>query len=210
MELEFLKKLGYLSNPTGTRLDFGRGLSTKAVGQTPSGDSLSLLQMFVRKLFPQSKFRASMQRKLMPKHSDPAMEEKVRNGLSFLFRDFSASVVSNQRFPGSFGNVVPVLAAATLLIRVVRDRDELRIDVAPGHAPTEWTLLTVAVAAAEGNTQNPVLAYCISVNQAAALLEARFESLRTAFLPESYAATTSTIQDIEAKKLNEWVAKFNT
>jgi hypothetical protein len=75
MELEFLRKLGWLSNTTGTRLDFGQGLSTKAVGQTPSGGSFSLLQTFVRKLFPQSTFRASMQRKLMPKDSDPAIEE---------------------------------------------------------------------------------------------------------------------------------------
>jgi hypothetical protein len=119
MELEFLRKLGYLPDPTGTRLDFGHGLMAKGVGRVPSEGSLSLIQSFVRRLFPQFTFRASMQRKLMPKDSDPAFEEKVRNGLSFLFRDFSASVVSNQRFPGAFGNIVLVLAAATLLIRRV-------------------------------------------------------------------------------------------
>jgi hypothetical protein len=209
MELEFLGKLGYLPDPTGARLDFGHGIVAKAVGHTPSAGPLSLIQSFVRKLFPQSTFRAGMQRKLMPKGSDPAFEEKVRQGLSFLLRDFSACVVSNQHFPGAFGNVVLILAIAPLLLRVVRDRDELRIDVAPAREPTQWRLLTVAVAAAEGNTQNPVLASCIRVHQAAALLEARFESLRAAFLPESYATIEKAMWDIETTKLKDWVAKFN-
>jgi hypothetical protein len=210
MELEFLRKLGYVAAPCGTRLDFGSQPIVRALGQAPSKSTLGPLQLFIRKFFPQSTFRAKMQRKLTPKGSDPDFEEKVRQGLPFLFRDFSASVVSNQCFPTAFGNAVVVLAVATLVIRVVRDRDEIRIDVAPAHAPKDWRQLTLALAAVEGSKQNPVVSSCISLRQGAAFLMDSFESLRAAFLPESYETTKRMMHDIETTKLKEWVLKFNS
>jgi hypothetical protein len=209
MELELLRKLGYLAAPCGTRLDFRGEPIARVLGQTPWKSSLGPLQLFVHKFFPQSTFSAKMQRKLTPKGANPDFEQKARQGMPFLFQDFSASVVSNHGFPAAFGNAVLVLAAATLLVRVVRDRDELRVDVAPAHAPTEWRLLTVALAAIEGNKQNPVVASCISMRQGAALLEPGFASLRAAFSPGTYEATKRTMQEIETTKLMEWVAKFN-
>jgi hypothetical protein len=210
MELEFLRKLGYLAVPSGTRLDFGGEPIVRALGQAPSKSTLGPIQQFLQKFFPQSTFRAKMQRKLTPKGSDSDFEEKVRQGLPFLFRDFSASVVSNQCFPAAFGNAVVVLAVATLLIRVVRDRDEIRIDVAPAHAPKEWRQLTLALAAVDSSEQNPVMSSCISLRQGAALFRDGFESLRAAFMPERYEFTKRVMQDIETTKLQEWVLKFNS
>jgi hypothetical protein len=130
MELEFLRNLGYSADPSGTRLDFGSGLSGEVVrGKAPT-ISPSPIQVFLRKFFPRSTFRERMQRTLKPEGTAPELEEKVRQGLRFLFRNLSASVVSNQRFSRAFGNAVLVVAADTILIRVVRDRGELRFDVA--------------------------------------------------------------------------------
>lgn len=151
MELEFLRKLGCLADPSGTRLDFGSGLVGKVVGRKASKTSLGPIQMFLQKFSPQSTVRGRMQRSLKPDGTEPDLEEKVRLGLRFLFRDLSATVVSNQRFPRAFGNAILVIAADTLVMRLVRDRDELRFDVAPANSPTEWRLLPVALAAVKGN-----------------------------------------------------------
>ena len=209
MELEFLRKLGYFAHPSGTRLDFGSGLSGEVVrGKVPK-ISMSPIEVFLRKFFPRSAFRERMQRTLKPNGTDPELEEKVRQGLRFLFRNLSASVVSNHRFPRAFGNAVLVVAADTVLIRAVRDRDELRFDVASANSPKEWRPLPVALAAVQGNAQNPVLASCVSIHQGGALLEAGFEPLRAAFSPENYPITKTSMQEIERTKRDEWVEKFN-
>lgn len=210
MELEFLGKLGYVADPTGARLDFAGGEVGKATDRTVPKSSWGRLQSLVRKLFPQSTFRAGMEGKLTPKGSDLELEEKVRKDLAFLFRDSAASIISNYCFPGAFGNVVLVLAAGALLLRVVQDRGEFRVDVAPGHAPTEWKLLALALSAVEANTQNPIPASCSSVQQAAALLAVSLESLRTAFSPTNYASTKSRMYDIETKELKAWISTFNS
>lgn len=209
MELEFLRNLGYSADPSGTRLDFGSGPGGEVVRGKARKISLSPIQVFLRKFFPRSTFRESMQRILMPDGTDPELEEKVRQGLLFLFRNLSASVVSNHRFSRAFGNAVLVVAADTVLIRVVRDRDELRFDVGSANSPKEWRLLPVALAAVQGNAQNPVLASCVSIHQGGELLEAGFEPLRAAFSPENYPIAKTSMQEIETKKRNEWVEKFN-
>jgi len=209
MELEFLRKLGYSADPSGTRLDFGSGLSGEVVRGKAPKISLSPIQEFLRKFFPRSTFRERMQRNLKPDGADPELEEKVRQGLRLLFRDFSASVVSNHRFSRAFGNAVLVVAADPVLIRVVRDRDELRFDVASANSPKEWRPLPVALAAVQGNAQNPVLASCVSIHQSGALLEAGFEPLRAAFSPEKYPITKTSMQEIERTRRDEWVEKFN-
>jgi hypothetical protein len=210
MELEFLRKLGYLAAPSGTKLDFGGEPDGRALGQAPSKRTLGPLQLFQQRFFPQSTFRAKMQRKLTPKGSDLDFEEKVRQSLPFLFLNFAARVVLNQYFPAAFGNAVVVLAAATLVIRVVRDRDEIRIDVAPAQAPKEWSHLTLALAAVDGNKQHPVVSSCISLRQGAALLGDSCESLIAAFLPGAYEDTKRIMQDIATAELKEWVLKFNS
>jgi hypothetical protein len=210
MELEFLRKLGYLAAPSGTKLDFGGEPDGRALGQAPSKRTLGPLQLFQQRFFPQSTFRAKMQRKLTPKGSDLDFEEKVRQSLPFLFLNFAARVVLNQYFPAAFGNAVVVLAAATLVIRVVRDRDEIRIDVAPAQAPKEWSHLTLALASVDGNKQHPVVSSCISLRQGAALLGDSCESLIAAFLPGAYEDTKRIMQDIATAELKEWVLKFNS
>lgn len=209
MELEFLRKLGYSAHPSGTRLDFGSGLSGEVVRGKALKTSLSPIQVFLRKLFPRSTFRERMQRTLKPDGTAPELEEKVQQGLRFLFQNLSARVVSNHHFPRAFGNAVLVVAADTVLIRVVRDRDELRFDVASANSPKEWRPLPVALAAVQGNAQNPVLASCVSIHRGGALLEAGFEPLRAAFSPENYPITKTSMQEIERTKWDEWVEKFN-
>lgn len=209
MELEFLRKLGYSAHPSGTRLDFGGGVKREAVlGKLPP-ISINPIQVFLRKLFPQSSSRDRMQRTLKADGTDTELEEKVRQGLRFLFRNSSASVVSNHRFPRAFGNAVLVVAADTVLVRIIRDRDDLRFDVASANSPTEWKLLPVALGAVKGNAQKPVLPSCLTIHQCGTLLEAGFEPLRSAFSLETYPITNTSMQEIEKAKRDEWVEKFN-
>lgn len=125
MEIEFLRKLGYAPNRAGTRLDFG-GEAKTAPGSAPSISPRATVGGFLRKLLPNASPQARMRKALTPRGTDPALEETVRKSLHFLFRDSSTAIVSNYRFPAAFGNAAVTMAASTLLVRVIRDRDELR------------------------------------------------------------------------------------
>ena len=110
MELEFLRTLNYFADPSGTRLDFGSIVNGKVEARKASKATLSPIQKFLHKFFPKSKVRERMQRSLKPDGNEPDLEEKVRQGLRFLFRGLSATVVSNHRFPRAFGNAILVCA----------------------------------------------------------------------------------------------------
>jgi hypothetical protein len=208
MELEFLRTLGFFADSTGTRLDFGQGPS-EAIAAAPRKKPGGILRWLAAKLLPQSSPGTRMRRCLTPGGADSKLEEAVRGELSFLFRQHSATVTSNHRYPAACGNAIIVLAANGLFIRVIRDRDEILVDLAPAHAPTKWKLLSVAVAAVQTTDKNPALVSWASLERAGRLLEDNWESLDAAFAPERYASTQSTILEIEAAKLAEWVAKFN-
>jgi hypothetical protein len=150
-----------------------------------------------------------MRRCLTPRGSDPKFEEAVREELSFLFRKFSASVSSNHKYPSACGNAIVALSTTTLAVRVVRDRDEFRIDVAPAHAPTQWRLLAVAAVAASADIQNSVVDTYTSLTRGAKQLEDNWDLLSTTFSPERYSATTNIMEQIENAKRMDWVSRFS-
>lgn len=207
MELEFVRKLGYVASPSRRTLDF-RGAVGRQIGASASPSPWKSVRSWMRRLRANS-FRAGMQRKLVPGGPDAALEEKIQKGLSFLFRDFSATTESNARFPGAFGNAIVVVAAGAVMLRVVRDRDEFRIDIAPAHAPTEWSHLSVALAALETGAKHPVLVNPFSPEQAASLLEPKISLITEAFTPQSYPAAKRAMQELEAAKFREWAESFS-
>ena len=210
MELDYLRSLGFFGDVTGTRLDFGRGFAHGAAGAANSTrHSGGILSSLVRKLLPQSSPGARMRRCLTPVGSDPKFEESVRGELSFLFQKFSASVNSNHKYPAACGNAIAVVTTSTMAVRVVRDRDEFRIDVAPAHAPTEWKLLTTAAVAVSGNAQNAAIDWYTSLPRGAKLLQDSWDRLSTAFSQERYSATTNVMRQVEDTKRKEWVSKFS-
>jgi len=210
MELDYLRSLGFFADPTGTRLDFGRGFSQEAIAAANSPQrSGGILSSVVRKLLPQSSARARMHHCLTPSGSDPKLEEAVRGELSFLFQEFSAAVISNHKYPAACGNAVVVVSTNTVAVRVVRDRDEFRLDVAPAHAPAEWKPLTAAAVAVSGDAQNAAIDWYTSLPRGAKLLQDTWDLLSAAFSQKRYSATTNIIKQVEDTKRKEWVSRFS-
>jgi hypothetical protein len=74
--------------------------------------------------------------------------------MSFLFDRYGASVISNLYFPDAFGNAILIIQTRVMQLRVVRDRDEVRVDVASLQNPAEWVDSAFALAAIEAGSGN--------------------------------------------------------
>jgi len=139
---------------------------------------------------------------------DLKFEARVRNDLRFLFEKYDAKIISNNYYYRSFGNAIIVIGAGQLFFRVVRDRGEIRIDVAPGPvSPIDgrWTELGGALAAltmddSSGKIPDP---FCYAtLSRAADFLEPTLPQLQEA-LSESHCGTTSRrIRQISESYMN--------
>jgi hypothetical protein len=210
MELDCLRSLGFLADPTGTRLDFGRGFQPGAIAAANSPQpSSGVLSSLVRKLLLQPSPTARMRRCLTPGGSDPKFEEAVREELSFLFQKSSAAIDSNHKYPAACGNAIAIVTTSTLAVRVVRDRDEFRIDVAPAHAPTDWKLLIASAIAVSGDAQNAAIDSYTSLSRGAQQLQDSWDQLGAAFSQERYSATANIIKQVEHAKRRNWASTFS-
>ena len=209
MELEFLRGLGYFANLDGTRLDFGPAAIAVTTESVPFKLPPNVIQKFLRRVLPFPTFSQRVRRVLTSSGPDQDLQAKISDGLSFLFQRHSASVVSNQRYSKAFGNAVLVIQAGAILLRIVRDRDELRFDVAAAHANREWHRLTVAVAAIEPGIEKPTLQSCVTIQSAATLLLSNFDAISSAFQPSAYSKTKASMEVIEAARFAEWRQTFN-
>lgn len=64
---------------------------------------------------------------------------EIRRTLPWFFDEYGAQEIPNTRkYPKAFDYVVVTITAEKVLFAFIRGRGELRIDVAPEHAPNDW------------------------------------------------------------------------
>ena len=155
-------------------------------------------------------FTGSWKRKSPLESSGPDLkfEAQVRNDLRFLFEKYDAKIISNNYYYRSFGNAIIVIDAGQLFFRVVRDRGEIRIDVAPGPvSPIDgrWTELGGALAAltmddSSGKIPDP---FCYAtLSRAADFLEPALPQLQEALSESHYETTSRRIKQISESYMN--------
>jgi hypothetical protein len=129
-------------------------------------------------------------------------------GYKIVFKDQSARVVSNEKFPKAFGNAIVIISTNSLNLRIIRDRDEFWFDIAPAHVPNEWRPLQVVLGYVK-DSGNGHLPSCISLRHVGALLESRLDLINEALSPEKFAATKVAVDEAEATILKAWVREFS-
>jgi hypothetical protein len=133
----------------------------------------------------------------------------IRRQLAFLFDRFGASIISNQYFPGAFRNAILVIETKMLRLRVVRDRDEVRVDVAPFHNPTEWVDSAFALAAIEVGSGGPQFSVHRAITSIGRHLDPKFEALQDAFTLDKYPDTRQKIMQIYELERKKAIERIN-
>jgi len=165
---------------------------------------------FFRALLPGASPSGRIKKALTPSCSDMKLEESVRRQMAFLFDRFAASVVSNQYFPHAFGNAILVIDTKYIRLRVVRDRDEVRIDLAAIHGPTEWMDSALALAAIGAEQSNYVFSLNRAITSIARHMDPKFDALQEAYAPERYQAFKERMMEILELENQKAIERFNS
>lgn len=162
-----------------------------------------------RSLLPTPSPADAAKKALTPSGSDKEFEDAVRRQVAFLFDRFGAVVVSNDYFPRAFGNAILVLETKGLRLRVVRDRDEVRLDIAPLHHPTEWVDSAFALASLENEFSTSGLRLDRTLSSIAEHLEPKLQLLQEAFSQERYQSTRQRVMEISEIQRRRAVQRLN-
>ena len=177
----------------------------KSPGKAAASTLLGFVAGF-RRLVLTGSWKPKSSVKSMP--PDPEFEVQIRKDLRFLFDKYGAKIVSNTYDYRVFGNAVVVIAAGQLLFQVVRDRGEIRIDVAPGPvSPIDgrWMELGGALAALtmdDSSEKIPDPFYYATLSRAADFMEPALPQLREAFSEQQYETTSRKIRQINESYMN--------
>ncbi|HXZ12917.1 MAG TPA: hypothetical protein VEG64_11020 [Candidatus Sulfotelmatobacter sp.] len=179
--------------------------------QPPSLGLRSLLGAFrviprvVRFLTPKSK---DNWKNLLPIGSDDALEGKVRDEFRALFEKYGASVTSNGRYP-TMDHAVVAFDASNLRFRVVRDRGDLDVSLAPLLAIRDWHPLGLALMVtqpgADGSNQNS----SSRLRGAGSLVEREFPMLNEAYSVTRYRATCEQLRQKQKELEIAWIEEWN-
>ena len=129
--------------------------------------------------------------------------------MTFLFERYGASIVSNEYFPNAFGNAILVIRTQMLQLRVVRDRDEVRVDVAPVNDPTDWVDIAFALAAIDSDSGDYRFSLDRTITSIARHLDPKFDSLQHAFAPDRYSSIKKKILQISEVERAKAIERFN-
>jgi hypothetical protein len=112
-------------------------------------------------------------------------QDEIRRSLPWLFARYEAKVIPNtQSYPRAFDYAVVTIALGNILIRFVSGRGELRADIAPAHAPTNWEEIGEAIAFVGESKQSPPRYFRLA--DLGQLLEQNLNRLNPAFAQGQY------------------------
>jgi hypothetical protein len=133
---------------------------------------------------------------------------KVKDDFAFLFTEYSAVIVANEReYPPMFDNVLVTVAVETLRFRFVQERGEHRVDVAPGDEPEAWEALDYALMVLDPEERKPSW---VSFPELARILKVHFIQLKDAFSSKKYQETSRKLAEIHIRERQQWVAAYNS
>jgi hypothetical protein len=133
------------------------------------------------------------------------LEQQDCQDLAFLFSDHGAKIVSNFKYPASFGNAIITIEAGNLRLRVIRDRRDLLVDVAPIHSPGERAdFIQMALMTLDMGTERLSKPSWETLQDLAQLLEPKYNALQEAYSISGYPATKRNLQVVHHDRRSEW------
>jgi hypothetical protein len=113
------------------------------------------------------------------------LEADVRAELPWLFEKHHGRIVADESNRQSFDYATVIVAADHMVLRFIRGRAELRLDIAPAHAPSDWFELQQAFALLDDAKQQRASTY-YRLYDLGRLLEQNWDRLDTAFSETQY------------------------
>jgi len=132
---------------------------------------------------------------LLTRQSEHKLRAEIRGNCSFLFDNFGARFVPNER-EYRWGKVV-TLATPNLRLQVSKDRGEYGASVSPVAGKVEWAKVCDALKAVIPEWPRPVYDP-ISLTELSAILEPQFARLEEAYGPEKYPFTKRNLEQGKA------------
>ncbi len=127
---------------------------------------------------------------------DRKLERRIREACPFLFEDYGGTVVLNRYYFWSFGNAVIVIRTGNVLLRVVRDRGQSSLELAPADRDSEfeWRDFEFVSRVFRGE-KNIVLRWTPprSLEEIAPELKALLPTIIDSYIPEHYEKTKALI-----------------
>ncbi len=137
------------------------------------------------------------------------LRECMYQNLSFLFREFGAKFVPNEKYRSQFGVVHATLEVGHLRLRAVSMRDGSYVEVAALHFPEQWEEIGLVLAAIR--SMQPVGPADISrhptdlpLSALAPLLKTHVAELQQALSEANYATTWQAVQQIKEAEGREY------
>jgi hypothetical protein len=124
---------------------------------------------------------------------DEKLERMAHEAFGFLFSECSAELTESRYEPNCFGNGIVIIRVDRVLVRLVRDRGQLSVELGPLNADRwDWLDLERAVQVIQGLT----IGWPISdgtIEGLARVLRANLTEIISAFAPEQFATTKAQI-----------------
>lgn len=134
---------------------------------------------------------------------DMPLKQEMSEILPALADRFDLQVTDDRYAPESFGNSYVTLQSPRIMVRFVRDRGQVWVEVAPLSAPAAWWPLALALEAI--GVQLPETQF--DLRSAAALLCDNFQHLAEALGP-GLSDTRGEIERRAEERVRAWQAHF--
>jgi hypothetical protein len=142
---------------------------------------------------------------------DSKLEASIKQEMTFLFHNFDGYIVSNCYYPYSFGNAIVIVEAKNILLRVVRDRGDIRLDIAPHHHPDDWHDLSLVISALNTPDEIRRMAF-YDLSEAAKVLKPNINHLQEAFSDNQYPRLQVHLLEIDKYEdaiTRQWETEIN-
>ena len=136
--------------------------------------------------------------------------EQVQRSFGGLIRAFGFRVHEAAYDPHDFGNAIVVLESDDYSIRIVRDRDQVFVDVASPEEPGMWIQLGRLLEAAGIAQAGAGFGGSIDLATAAATLAANHQVLSTSLDELNYAATRGEVERLGALAKEEFLRRLSS
>lgn len=141
------------------------------------------------------------------------LAKDVEAALPFLFWHYHARFVPNEgvRFPEPFDYATATLALDDVLLRFIRGRGELGVNIAPVRSPNDWHEVPVVLGLLEGNEDVTSRSFA-NLRRAAYVLEPNMGRLISFFSAAGYETKQQQLAEVYKRDravMREWEAKIN-
>jgi hypothetical protein len=151
--------------------------------------------------------------KRMGRKGQKRLAQDVEAALPFLFSQYHARFVPNEgvRFPEPFDYATVTMALDDLLLRVVRGRGELHVNIAPARSPDDWHEVRVVLSILDGKDDMRYASFG-NLRRASYALEPNMQRLKSFFAPAGYATKQRELAEVYKRDravMREWEAEMN-